>query len=659
MTGGVFGGGALWRALAVTLLLAGPASAQQAADTVAPEAKTSIESKPAVQAKRQMVVAANPLAAEAGIEVLRAGGNAADALVAVQTVLGLVEPQSSGMGGGAFLVWYDGKTGEMTTFDGRETAPAAATPDLFLGDDGQPLEFMDAVVGGRSVGVPGVPRLLETVHRRYGTRPWQSLFDPAIKHAEEGFAISPRLASLVANEGEKLDEDPGARAYFFGSDGSPLPAGHLLRNPDYAATLREVATEGADAFYNGPIAAKIVETVRSHPTNPGLLTLEDMAVYKVKERPAVCAPYRGHEVCGMGPPSSGAIAVGQILGLLEPFDIATLGKDDPEAWRLIGDATRLAFADRGRYLADSDFVSMPEGLLDPAYLKTRSELIRRPTALGEDEAKAGEPAWQKAELRIDGVSFEVPSTSHFVIVDADGNIASMTTTIENGFGARLMTGGFLLNNELTDFSFAPVEDGENVANRVEPGKRPRSSMSPTIVLKDGKPVFAARLAGRLKHHLLCRHHAYRADRLEDGHAGGDLYAASRQQVWSLRSRKGNCCRRACRRPRSPRLQSRDKGSEFGPARHRDHAGRTDRRRRSAPRGRGARRLIKQNSPIERCQYRCRDRHHRHHPVGAPDPGRVGTGAHIDFGGAWPSRPEKGAVVPATRNRMTRKRRDEW
>lgn len=490
MNGGVFGSGALWRALALTLLLAGPASAQQAADTVAPEAKTAIESKPAVQAKRQMVVAANPLAAEAGIEVLRAGGNAADALVAVQTVLGLVEPQSSGMGGGAFLVWYDGKSGELTTFDGRETAPAAATPDLFLGKDGKPLEFMDAVVGGRSVGVPGVPRLLETVHRRYGTRPWQSLFEPAIKLADQGFAISPRLAALVANEGEKLDEDPGARAYFFAPDGAPLPAGHLLRNPDYATTLRAVAAEGADAFYKGPIAAKIVETVRSHPTNPGLLTLDDMAVYKVKERPAVCAPYRGHEVCGMGPPSSGAIAVSQILGLLEPFDIATLGKDDPEAWRLIGDATRLAFADRGRYVADSDFVSMPEGLLDPAYLKARSELLRRPTALGEDEAKAGEPAWQKAEFRIDGVSFEMPSTSHFVIVDAAGNIASMTTTIENGFGARLMTGGFLLNNELTDFSFAPVEDGDNVANRVEPGKRPRSSMSPTIVLKDGKPVFA-------------------------------------------------------------------------------------------------------------------------------------------------------------------------
>ncbi len=475
---------------AAAMLWASAAFAQQATDTVAPEAASGVAAKQLVHAKRQMVTSANPIASEAGLDILRAGGNAADALVAVQTVLGLVEPQSSGMGGGALLVWYDAKAKKITTFDGRETAPAAATPSLFLDKDGKPLEFFDAVVGGRSVGVPGVPRLLETVHRRYGTRPWQSLFDPAIRLAEEGFAISPRLAALVADEGERLDEDPGARAYFFAADGSPLPAGHKLRNPDYAATLRAVATEGADAFYDGPIAAKIVETVRSHPTNPGLLTLDDMAVYKVKERPAVCAPYRGHEVCGMGPPSSGAVAVGQILGLLEPFDIATLGADDPEAWRLIGDATRLAFADRGRYLADSDFVSMPEGLLDPAYLKARSALLRRPTALGEEEASAGDPPWQKAELRIDGASFEMPSTSHFVIVDAEGNIASMTTTIENGFGSRLMTGGFLLNNELTDFSFPPVEDGEHVANRVEPGKRPRSSMSPTIVLKDGKPVFA-------------------------------------------------------------------------------------------------------------------------------------------------------------------------
>ncbi|MCV3240399.1 gamma-glutamyltransferase [Mesorhizobium sp. ZC-5] len=464
--------------------------AQQATDTVAPEAASGVAAKQLVHAKRQMVVSANPIATQAGLDVLRAGGNAADALIAVQTMLGLVEPQSSGMGGGAFLVWYDADSQKITTFDGREAAPATATPALFLGKDGKPLEFFDAVVGGRSVGVPGVPRLLETVHRRYGTRPWQSLFEPAISLADAGFAVSPRLAALLADEGERLNEDPGARAYFFAPDGSPLPAGHNLRNPDYAATLRTVASEGADAFYEGPIAAKIVETVRSHPTNPGLLTLDDMAVYKVKERPAVCAPYRGYEVCGMGPPSSGAVAIGQILGLLEPFDIAPLGPDDPEAWRLIGDATRLAFADRGRYVADSDFVSLPEGLLDAEYLKARSALLRRPTALGEDDASAGDPPWQKAELRIDSAAFEMPSTSHFVIVDEKGNIASMTTTIENGFGSRLMTGGFLLNNELTDFSFSPVEDGEAVANRVEPGKRPRSSMAPTIVLKDGKAVFA-------------------------------------------------------------------------------------------------------------------------------------------------------------------------
>lgn len=475
---------------AAALLWSGTTFAQQAADTVAPEAASGVAAKELVRSARQMVVSANPLATQAGVDVLRAGGNAADAIVAVQTMLGLVEPQSSGLGGGAFLVWYDAASKEITTFDARETAPAAATPDLFLDNSGEPLKFFDAVVGGRSVGVPGVPRLLETIHRRYGTRPWPSLLDPAIKLADEGFAISPRLASLVADEGERLDEDPAARAYFFAPDGSPLPAGHMLRNPGYASTLRALATDGANGFYTGRIAAGIVEAVRSHPTNPGLLTLEDMAGYKVKERPAVCAPYRGYDVCGMGPPSSGGIAVGQILGLLEPFDLAALGQDDPEAWRLIGDATRLSFADRGRYLADADFVSMPEGLLDPAYLKARSELLRRPTALGEDEAKAGEPSWKKAELRIEGVSFEMPSTSHFVIVDAAGNVASMTTTIENGFGSRLMTGGFLLNNELTDFSFSPVDEDANVANRVEPGKRPRSSMAPTIILKDGKPAYA-------------------------------------------------------------------------------------------------------------------------------------------------------------------------
>jgi gamma-glutamyltranspeptidase/glutathione hydrolase len=483
--------------LSPSLLLAGllafaplPAFAQQAADTVMPEGQTDVADKPAVTAARQMVVAANPLAAQAGLEVLRAGGTAADALVAMQTVLGLVEPQSSGLGGGAFLVWHDGASDETTTFDGRETAPMAATPQLFLDPAGAPMKFFDAVVGGRSVGVPGVARLLETVHARYGKRPWAELLEPAAEMAEEGFAVSPRMAALVAEDAGRLDQHPSTRGYFYDAAGAPLPAGTLLKNPAYAQTLRSLAEGGADAFYEGPVAEAIVAAVRDHPTNPGQLSTDDLASYSVKERPAVCAPYRGFDVCGMGPPSSGAIAIGQILGMVEPFDIATLGPDDPESWRIIGDATRLAFADRERYVADADFVKMPNGLLDPDYLKTRSALLRRPTALGKDEVSAGEPPWDKAELRIDGVSAEIPSTSHITIADAFGNVAAMTSSVENAFGARLMAGGFLLNNQLTDFSFAPEEDGAAVANRVEPRKRPRSSMSPTIVLKDGKVVHA-------------------------------------------------------------------------------------------------------------------------------------------------------------------------
>jgi len=471
-------------------LLACGAQAQQAADTIAPEAPSGVEQKQAATAKHRMVVAANPLAAGAGLDVLRAGGSAADAMVAVQAMLGLVEPQSSGLGGGAFLVWYDAAAGSVTTFDGRETAPAAATPDLFRQPDGKPLEFFSAVVGGRSVGVPGVPRLLETIHQRFGKRPWASLFDPAIALARKGFAISGRLASSIAEDVGRLDGQPSTRAYFFDPSGAPLKAGATLRNPAYAETLTTLAAQGANAFYEGPIAQAIVSTVNGHADNPGLLSLQDMASYKVKERVATCSAYRIYRVCGMGPPSSGAIAIGQILGVLEPFDIATLGPDDPQSWRLIGEATRLAFADRERYVADSDFVSIPNGMLDPAYLADRSRLLRRETALGKDDVKAGEPPWDKAEMRIDGVPLELPSTSHITIVDDAGNVAVMTTSVENSFGARLMSGGFILNNQLTDFAFSPVKGGQNVANRVEPGKRPRSSMSPTIVLKDGKPVLA-------------------------------------------------------------------------------------------------------------------------------------------------------------------------
>jgi gamma-glutamyltranspeptidase/glutathione hydrolase len=480
----------LLRTISVVLALtSAPAFAQQASDVLAPEAATGVAAKGPVLAKRQMVVAANPIAAQAGLDILRAGGSAADALVAVQAMLGLVEPQSSGIGGGAFLVWRDAATGTVTTFDGRETAPKAAKQDLFLDPAGKPLEFFAAVVGGRSVGTPGVLRLLETIHKRSGKLEWAKLFDATIRTANDGFAVSPRLAALVAEDADMLGKEPTTQGYFFPA-GKAIAAGDILRNPAYAKSLGAIAAGGADAFYAGPITDELVATVHGHVANPGLLTVEDLAGYKAVERPAICAPYRGHDICGMGPPSSGAIAIGQILAMIEPFDISALGPDDPESWRIIGDATRLAFADRERYVADSDFVSMPKGLLTADYLKARAELIRRPTALGKEEVFAGDPPWDKAELRIDGVTADIPSTTHFVIVDADGNVASMTSSIENGFGARLMSGGFLLNNQLTDFSFAPEKDGSAVANRVEPGKRPRSSMSPTIILKDGKPLHA-------------------------------------------------------------------------------------------------------------------------------------------------------------------------
>ncbi|MEL7280198.1 MAG: gamma-glutamyltransferase [Pseudomonadota bacterium] len=473
--------------------------AQNAADAVAPEAAGAgavvasdaanaaqalkADGKP-VEAQNWMVAAANPLAVDAGARVLREGGTAADAMVAVQAVLGLVEPQSSGLGGGAFLVWYDGESGEVTTLDGRETAPLAATPRLFQTDDGEPMGFFDAVIGGRSVGTPGTPLLMKAAHDRWGRTEWSGLFKEGIALAETGFEVSPRLALAVGRDSMKLASHPTTANYFM-PGGIQIAAGQTLKNPDYAESLRALS-EGPGRFYAGDIARDIVAAVQS-ADNPGLLDFIDFAVYRVVEREAVCAPYRSHEVCGMGPPSSGALTVGQILGLLDGFDLASLGADSPEAWRLIGDASRLAFADRGRYMADSDFVPVPvKGLVDPAYLADRATLLAGEDAL--PEVSPGDPEFDHALHWADDTSLEFPSTSHISIVDQYGNALSMTTTIENGFGSRVMVRGFLLNNELTDFSFRSHEGGVPIANRVEPGKRPRSSMSPTIVLKDGKPV---------------------------------------------------------------------------------------------------------------------------------------------------------------------------
>ncbi len=482
-------------------VLATSAIAQEAADQVAPEVGGAglIQGSPAVMAAQEakgagvpvvaqdwMVAAANPLAVEAGARVLRDGGTAADAMVAVQVVLGLVEPQSSGLGGGAFLVWYDAASGELTTLDGRETAPLEATPRLFQTEDGKPMGFFDAVVGGRSVGTPGTPALLQDAHERWGRAEWSGLFAEGIALAEEGFTVSPRLAKLVAGDAERLSRHAPAREYFV-PGGTPIAAGDLLKNPDYAQTLRAMAGQGADVFYSGPIAENIVQTVRLGSDNPGVLSAFDLAIYTVKERAPVCVEYRAHEVCGMGPPSSGALTVGQILGLVQPLDMAALGADSAEAWRLIGDASRLGFADRARYMADSDFVPVPvEGLVDPGYLADRSEMLKREDAL--PEVRPGSPEFDHALNWADDAALELPSTSHISIVDGYGNALSMTTTIENAFGSRVMVRGFLLNNELTDFSFRSHRDGVAIANRVEPGKRPRSSMAPTIVMKEGKPV---------------------------------------------------------------------------------------------------------------------------------------------------------------------------
>ncbi|WP_271952571.1 gamma-glutamyltransferase [Ruegeria faecimaris] len=490
--------------LLATMTFAGPLASQEAADAVAPEGGTdgqvqgltaeviaSLEAKLAgepVTSQNWMVAAANPLAVEAGAKVLRAGGSAADAMVAVQVVLGLVEPQSSGLGGGAFLVWYDAASGKLTTLDGRESAPLEATHRLFQDENGEPLKFFDAVVGGLSVGTPGTPALLEEAHRRWGRSPWPGLFSDGITLADEGFLVSPRLASLVENDAERLSRFPETAAYFL-PEGQPLAQGQRLTNPAYAETLRIMAAEGSAGFYGGEIAAGIVSAVRSAPGNPGVLSGTDLALYQVIERDPVCATYRVYEVCGMGPPSSGALTVGQILGMLNGYDLAASGPEDIRSWRLIGDASRLAFADRGRYMADHDFVPMPtQGLVDPAYLSERGALLSGEAAL--IDAVPGNPEFDHASNWADDISLELPSTSHISIVDQFGNVLSMTTTIENGFGSRLMTNGFLLNNELTDFSFKTHSDGVPIANRLEPGKRPRSSMSPTIVMQDGAPVLA-------------------------------------------------------------------------------------------------------------------------------------------------------------------------
>ncbi len=466
-------------------LAAGSAAAQEA---VAPEPTVVVGDMRRAEASRFMVAAANPLAALAGYDALAAGGTAADAAVAVQIMLNLVEPQSSGIGGGAFALYWDAATARLTSYDGRERAPLAADETYWLGPDGAPVGWWEAVVGGRSAGVPGTLKLLETLHDRHGRLPWADLLAPTIETAEDGFAVSPRLAGLIAYAAERgLTLFEPTRSHFFHPDGTPRRAGEILTNPAFAETLRAIAAEGSAPFYEGAIGEAIVAAVRTE-TNAGILTMEDLGAYEVVERAPVCVAYRGDSVCGMGPPSSGGLTVAQILGVLEGFDLPAMGPSR-EAHHLFAEASKLAYADRGLYMADSDFVDMPEGLLNRAYLAGRAALIDPAAAMAS--AEPGAPPWDEARLWAPDAQVERPGTSHFSIVDAEGNMIAMTSSIETGFGSRVMTGGFLLNNELTDFSRAPEQDGRPIANRVEGGKRPRSSMAPTVVLRDGAPVLLA------------------------------------------------------------------------------------------------------------------------------------------------------------------------
>ncbi len=481
--------------------LATPLVALIVSGCVPPPSATIAPSRPAPMAAAAegvpvdsagLVSAADPRAAEAGVQMLRLGGSATDAAIATMLALTVVEPQSSGIGGGGFLVLGDA-AGQVETIDGRETAPKAATPQWFYAD-GKPLAYRDAIPGGRSVGVPGNLRLAALAHNGKGRLSWRTLFQPAIRLAREGFEITPRLRAILAAASRTGALDPEARALFYGADGQPLAVGTLVRNPALAATLETVAARGADSFYAGENATLIATEVGTAPRNPAPMTTADIAGYKAVARPPVCGQYRAWRICGMGPPSSGATTVFAILKQLERFDMKALGAANPVSWHLIAESQRLAYADRDQYLADSDFVSVPvAGLTDPDYLAARSALISESTSLGI--VSPGTPpgarlAFAKADPQ------EENGTTHFVAVDRWGNAASYTSTIEGPFGSGLMVGGYYLNNELTDFNIVPDKDGKPTANRVEAGKRPRSSMSPTLIYgPDGKLRLAIGAAG--------------------------------------------------------------------------------------------------------------------------------------------------------------------
>lgn len=445
-----------------------------------------------VVSTRHMVSAAHPLASRAGLEVLREGGSAVDAAVAVQAVLGLVEPQSSGIGGGAFMLHWDEAKAEITAFDGRETAPTAAGPDLFLDENGSPLAFMDAMVGGRAVGVPGVIAMLGLAHSQHGKLPWPTLFRTAIRLAEEGFPVSPRLHRMIGLM-PRLPAIPAARALYFteSEPPRPLPVGTILRNQAYARTLQIIAEQGPTGFYTGEIAEAIVAAVQEAPSGPGGLIASDIEAYAAKQRSAICTSYRVYRVCGMPPPTSGGVTVLQILGILNNFDLASLPPGSADAVHLITEASRLAYADRDLYIGDPDFVDVPvNAMLQSDYLDVRAQRINKHRSLGPVPVVAGEPISSGEIPRAPNAAVDRPSTSHFSIVDGRGNAVSMTSSVEAPFGSHLVAGGLILNNQLTDFSFVPEHDGAPVANAVGSGKRPRSSMSPMLVFDADGDLYA-------------------------------------------------------------------------------------------------------------------------------------------------------------------------
>ena len=451
------------------------------------------EARQAAPAQRGAVSAADPRAVAAGVEMLRAGGSAADAAFATMLALTVVEPQSSGIGGGGFLLYQDQRRHRLSAYDGRETAPHAATPAYFLNANGRPRGFRDVVAGGMSVGVPGNLRLIEMAHRRHGRLAWARLFRPAIRLARDGFAITPRLYRALAAEGSLAGFSAWGRQYFYQADGTPKPVGTVLRNPELAALLTRIAQRGPEAFYTGPDADALVRTVRNASRNPSTMTRDDLATYQAKRREPVCGRYRIYRICGMAPASSGGTTVLAILKQLERFDLRAMGRVDPLAWHLIADSMRLAYADRDAWQGDSDFVHVPvAGLVDPAYLAARSLQISPDRAI--PHVTAGTPPGARQQRA--GMETQEAGTSHFVAVDRWGNVATYTSTIESVFGSGLTVNGFFLNNELTDFNFSPTTDGLPAANRVEGGKRPRSSMSPTIVYgPDGRVRLALGAAG--------------------------------------------------------------------------------------------------------------------------------------------------------------------